>query len=419
MISLAFAALISATGPDASGIKWIHDDWSQAQKHAQATKKLVAIDVWATWCHSCLSMKNYVLTKETMRDVSQQHIYLALDYYLEKNTEFFKKYPIDFFPTFLVIDSLSGKVVSRKTGSATAEQMRDFFKEAKVKQQSQTGQQLLAQRNYQGAAKLFKKALSKGFNEELAMGYIEALWGHDKKACALEGHRMLKKLSQSGISVDIGSLVLYGSEKLDKAQKQTIYQDLIAHFKPHLERRPAGLTADDLSNRYDVVSGALEGLDQEKEALKVAAARLTMLEKAAKDAQSASARSTFDYHRMGLYLKLKQADKAVKMLQASQKAEPNNFNHPWRLSLVFLKQKNYPGALKSINRALQVGYGGRKLRLFSTKIDVLLASGAVKEAGLTHQEALALLKKLPATQVRGYWKKEIEGKAEKIKRASP
>ena len=58
--------LLLAAAPDASGIAWIHDDWEKAKQAAIAKNKLVAIDVSATWCHSCLSMKNYALKEAAM-----------------------------------------------------------------------------------------------------------------------------------------------------------------------------------------------------------------------------------------------------------------------------------------------------------------------------------------------------------------
>ena len=67
----ALTALVTAAAPSASGIRWVEDDWPAARAQAKRDKKLVAVDVWATWCHTCLSMKNYVLTEPELAPLAR------------------------------------------------------------------------------------------------------------------------------------------------------------------------------------------------------------------------------------------------------------------------------------------------------------------------------------------------------------
>ena len=47
-------------------IQWLHDDWIAALVKAREENKPLVVDVWAPWCHTCLSMKHYVLSDPSM-----------------------------------------------------------------------------------------------------------------------------------------------------------------------------------------------------------------------------------------------------------------------------------------------------------------------------------------------------------------
>src|SRR5690349_674360 len=121
------AASDRAREADASGIAWVHDDYTKAKADAIADGKLLAIDVWATWCHTCLSMKNFVLTQREMAPVSKELTFLALDSDKPENAPFFDKISVGALPTFLVVDPKSDAVVARWVGSGTAKQLAGFF----------------------------------------------------------------------------------------------------------------------------------------------------------------------------------------------------------------------------------------------------------------------------------------------------
>ena len=86
---IALAALALPAATEANPISWIHDDWEAARKDAIAGKKLIAIDVWATWCHTCLSMKHYTLQEAPLKRVAEQHTWLSLDFDKTANAAFF------------------------------------------------------------------------------------------------------------------------------------------------------------------------------------------------------------------------------------------------------------------------------------------------------------------------------------------
>ena len=58
-------------------------------------------------------MKSTILTQAPLATIKDQLIWLALDYDRPKNAAFFDKYPIDAFPTFIMIDGATGTVNDR------------------------------------------------------------------------------------------------------------------------------------------------------------------------------------------------------------------------------------------------------------------------------------------------------------------
>lgn len=417
--------LLSSNASDSAGIQWVHDDWTQALKQAKAQKKLIAIDVWATWCHSCLSMKNYALKEAPMAKVKDQHIWLALDYDLPKNAAFFEKFTVTAFPTFMVIDPSKESVVARWIGTGSAKQMANFFADAGHKNSSTItrGQIALARGKPKEARRIFESALAdKKLNRadrtKLISGLINALYKIDKKVCAQTGLRYFDQVDNSVPGLDVIMMTAYAANKLDKAAKKDVQKKIVARLSPVVTDRKIPLADDDRSSVYDTLISALDGLGQKAKADALVQDRLALLEDAARSAKTPAARATFDYHRMQVYLRLKAYRKAEKMLLSSEKAQPKDFNHPWRLALVYHAQKKSQKGLEAIERALKNGYGGRRLRLYSTKLDLLMQDKKLALAKTVYQQAqqeLKTLKEKNAGQVRPYWVKELESKGKKLK----
>ena len=55
-------------------LTFIEDDHPKALATARAAQKLLFIDFWATWCHSCLSMQRFVLSDAGMKPIADAHL---------------------------------------------------------------------------------------------------------------------------------------------------------------------------------------------------------------------------------------------------------------------------------------------------------------------------------------------------------
>jgi hypothetical protein len=155
---------------------------------------------------------------------------------------------------------------------------------------------------------------------------------------------------------------------------------------------------------------AYSALGEKENADKAAATRLSMLEAAADKAASPAERATYDSHRLEEYLRAQRFDDAEKMLIASENAMPNDFNPPYRLAVLYKKAGKVDEGLAAVDRALAKGYGARRLRLYSAKVDLLIMKKNWDWARKTIGEAKAEIAKMNKKLVRPSWKKELDAK---------
>ncbi len=409
-----------ASAPDASGIVWIHDDFAQAKKTAIAKKQLIAVDVWATWCHTCLSMKNFALKEAPMAAVKDQLTFLALDYDKEKNASFFEKYPAGAIPAFFVIDPKTGSLVARWIGSGTSSELASFFKEAgKPGEDSlQRGQLAAGKGDMEGAANIFEAALK---NEKLAPamkgrivnGLVEVLYRTDPEGCASSVPQYLDGMDESAQSLDAIAMLPDCAESLDDAKKKNaLLADVAKRLEAAMAKNNPLLAVDDSSAYLGTLVSIYDQLGDKAKAESALKRRVALLDAAANAAPTQEARSTFDFHRMEAYLRLQRYDDAIAMLTASEKQQPKDFNHPWRLAQVYLAKGDVDLGLAAVDRALANGYGGRKMRLYSTKLDLLLAKKDYVKAKATVAKGRSEMKRMK--QLRESWKNEFESKAKLV-----
>jgi thiol-disulfide isomerase/thioredoxin len=73
------ALLLALTLSAATGPTFIEDDFSKALKTAKAQKKLLFVDAWAPWCHTCLSMQREVLEQPALGALADRVEFVAVD----------------------------------------------------------------------------------------------------------------------------------------------------------------------------------------------------------------------------------------------------------------------------------------------------------------------------------------------------
>lgn len=402
-------------------ISWIKDDWRRAKSRALTENKLVAVDVWATWCHTCLSMKNFVFTQPAFAELQSQHVWLALDYDQPKNADFFRKYTINAFPTFMVIDPTTDKVVGRWLGSGTTNEMLQFFRSAKRSPDSILSQVeiALASQKYKDAIDLVESNLTTKKNKHeqtrLLSAYAEALRITDAKACAIKNETFLDQVANNAQGLDYVMLVGSCAESVpDSNAKSRILSKIRDRLVLALQSNDLDISADDHSSILATLSSIYKASGNDLLAHRTKVQQMTLLERAAQKARSPRTKATFDAHRFSCYLSLGEFAKAEHMLQATQRQLPKDFNTLWRLALLYRHMNRFDEGISAINRALSLGYGPRRIRLFSAKIDLLVANNQNKEAKEVSKLAREEIASQDKSLIRTYWLNELDSKEKLI-----
>lgn len=98
------------------GIQFHNGTWAEALQIAKKEKKLIFLDVYATWCGPCKKLKaNTFSNKEVGVLYNTTFINIALDGENGEGIDLARKYGVKGYPTLLFIDA-SGKVVSGTSG---------------------------------------------------------------------------------------------------------------------------------------------------------------------------------------------------------------------------------------------------------------------------------------------------------------
>ena len=402
-------------------ISWINNDWQTAKSQALEENKFIAVNVWATWCHTCLAMKNFVFTESVFEKIQSQHVWVALDYDRPKNAEFFAKYSINAFPTFMVIDPKSDTILARWLGSGTAEEMVQFFRRLKPGSDDVLfrAQLSLSNQKYKEAVQILENNLTtekdKLRRTRLLSAYAEALRKVDPEACAKKNEVLLDQASNNAQGLDYVMLVSYCASSLkEPSEKNRILSKIRDRLDKGLQSSDLNISVDDHSTILSTLSSLHSQLGNDALAHRAKVQQMILLEKAARDATSPTARATYDAHRLSCYMSLGEFAKAEHMLRQTEAALPKGFNTPWRLALLYLRMRRYADGLAAINRAIELGYGPRRVRLFSAKIDLLVASGGHENA---RQAANAIRKEIASQNkslIRTSWLDELKSKEKKI-----
>jgi tetratricopeptide (TPR) repeat protein len=401
--------------PASPKIEFVHDDYAGALAKAREAHVPLFVDTWATWCHTCLSMREYVFPDASLQHFGPRFVWLAIDTERDQSAAFLAKYPVKALPTLFVIDPASEQPVLAWAGSLTAAELAPLLEDAEsaVKSGGAAGMgdaSVALLRGHKAAAdgkigdaiEAYRAALAAAPADwprrPEALDALVSRLAEDKQlgACVTTAADEAPKMPPGTALADVLRAGLgCASDLAKKAPERARLADLAS-----LGARVAGDTAqpvlaDDRSDLYDYVVHAMRDLGRDDDAKKLAGAWSAFVDDQAARASTPAARAVFDAHRFLAYMALGTPERAVPMLDQSEHDFPGDYNPPARLAAAYLAMKKYDDAIAAAKRALDKAYGPRKLRIWSVEADVYEAKHDRANAKKALSDALDYAKTIP------------------------
>jgi tetratricopeptide (TPR) repeat protein len=374
-------------------------------------------------------MRATVLRDPALVKMAGRFVWLEIDTEKEGNAGFLEKFPIEVWPTFLVIDPVTEKPVLRWLGTATAADLSTLLADGERAVKGGEGDgpdALLAQADRESGAgrtaeavALWEKALAKGGPgwprrartlESLVSG-LQTIGRPERCAevAATEAPGMARGQSFANV-VAMGLTCANDSDEPWAKGAAARLEPLAAEAV-----KLPGVLADDRAGIYDQLVTARRKAGDEKGA-KARAEEWWSFLVAERDAgKTPEARTMLDSWIVGAALELHDPARAVPLLLASEKAAPQDYNPPYRLALLYLELKKPDEALAASERALPLAYGPRKVRVLAQRATILEANGDVAGARKALGDAIAFAGTLPPAQQNPRLVKRLEGRLEKLK----
>jgi thioredoxin-like negative regulator of GroEL len=400
-----------------SGIRFVSDDFPGALARARAEGKPLFVDAWAPWCHSCVSMKSYVFPDGVLSPVVERFVWLEVDTEKAMNRGFVEQFPLEAWPTLLVIDPRTGQAVRRWMGSATAVELSARLRSAALAltpgSPGTPGQAALARASAADARGDHAEA-TEAFREALAVTQPRSL-DHGQ---AVEG--LVVRLAQDG---DSAGCVELAREELGHVAPGTALATLVAtglscalelpedDFRRRtalgaLEDRVAALARDssvvlmpdDRSSLFETEEGTRRALGDLAGAHATAERWTAFLESVAARAETPEARAVFDSHRLSAYVALGEPERSIPMLQQSGRDFPRDYNPPARLAVAYLAMRDPWRALEESRRAASLVYGPRTLQVLLIRAEAEARIGDAHAARVTLARAEKLVNELAPAQ---------------------
>jgi tetratricopeptide (TPR) repeat protein len=418
LLSLACASPRAGVTPGpAEALPFIEDDYPKALSEARARHLPLFVDTWAPWCHSCRSMRAFVFTDKALARHAGRFVWLAIDTERPESAAFLEKFPVEVWPTLFVVNPTTEKAALRWLGTATVPQLEALLEDGEramrgdgpgMEAKLARADKLYAEGKAADAVPLLRELLStapegwarRARTVESLLGALQELDQHE--ACSQLARAELPRLPRSPSWSNAAMSGLFCALEVPKdapGRKEAI-DALEKKVQESLAPPLIEMAADDRSGLYLALLSVRDSAGDAEGKKRIAGEWATFLEGEAGRAETPAARTVFDSHLMSAYLALGQPERALPMLERSERDLPDDYNPPARKAVIYRELKRYDEALAANDRALARVYGPRKIRVLVDRAETLAAKGDRGRARKTLEDALAYARSLPASQVR-------------------
>jgi tetratricopeptide (TPR) repeat protein len=366
-------------------------------------------------------MKAYVFTDKALAKHAGRFVWLAIDGEKAVNAEFRRRYRIPGYPTYYVIDPTNGQVLMRWVGSASVAQLDRMFADqsaAYARRLRRQGEPTVADALLAHADSLYGADAHAPAAAAYGRALAAAPAGWPRYARAVDSR--LFSLSQADSAAECVALA---EAALPKLRGTISSANVAASGLGCALQLPAGaprraerveaferacrealadttldLAGDDRSGLYISLLDAREAAGDSAGRRAVAERWSAFLDGEAAKAPNPEARTVFDSHRLSAYIEIGHAERAIPMLEASERDFPGDYNPPARLANAYRTLGRWDEALAASDRAMALAYGPRKILFFQNRADIFKGRGDLESARRTLQDAIAHARSLPEGQ---------------------
>ncbi len=378
-----------------SPVSFREGDLSSAIEEARRDQKLVFVDAWAPWCHTCLSLREFVLKDPALAPLADRYVFVAIDTERDDSEPFLKAHPMRYWPTLWVLDPASDAALLKWPGSLTTAELVDLLGEVARDRAAGGAMTDLVRADRAVAAGALDDAVSayEAARAGVARGsvaharavssLVTVLADKDPGRCAEIAAAEAGGLARGTHAANVIGL------GLDCSRGEGPASEPLLRLAEALVDDPAGpLLDDDRSALFESLVEAYDHRKDDDRARAIAGRWAVFLEARAARAPNDRARAVFDAHRMLAYLKLDRLDDARQMLERSEALFPDDANPPARLMRVLRRQKRLELAEAAGRRAMQRVYGPRTLSVAEGLAAVLRDRGDAAGERALLEEAL-------------------------------
>ena len=384
-------------------LAWIADDYPSALACARARKVPLVLDLWAPWCHTCLSMQTTVFVDPSFAADAKRFVFAALDTDREENAPALEQLAISAWPTFYVIGP-GEAVMARFVGAASVAQFHGFLDAgaralaggvAAADAHLLSAERALAVKDLATADTELTAAIAGAPADwerrpEVIGSLILTKFKRDDLAGCLQVEDQLGSATGSAaVASDVMVTATMCADKAEELAKgsaapatnpdahaiEHARRVAVARWLPLVADARAPLSVDDRSDAMASLRDTLDKLGDHAKAHEVAAAQRDLLDRTAQQATTPLAAMTYNWPRAEVYVYLGKPLDLVPALEQSAKDLPAEYDPLARLGWIYWKAKQLPAAAAWTDKALALVYGPRKARLLVTRADIARDAG--------------------------------------------
>jgi thioredoxin-like negative regulator of GroEL len=396
---------------------WISDDLPAAMACAQQRKVPVVIDMWAPWCHTCLSMRSTVFTDPSFKPDVDRFVFAALDTDKDVNAPAVARYAPTAWPTFYVIGN-DGAVLARFSGATSLAQFHTFL-DAGVKAQQGgaagadakllTAERALAAKDLVTADQDMTAALAEAPADwPRRPEVLTALLSnkHKRKDHAGCLDVAAKSMDDTGNAAAATDFIVIALGCADGLKDDPAAADKVKAVREHAEARlaklvddpNAPLSVDDRADALATLREAQDALGKHDAAHASAERQKALLDDAAAKATAPMAAMTYNWQRCDVYNYLGKPLDMVPALEKSAQDLPHEYDPRVRLGWIYLKAGKLPEAAKWTDEALTMVYGPRKARVLGQRAEIASKQGDKPAERKAREQLVKLWQAMPAGQ---------------------